>query len=52
MKKLYYESPTVEVVDVRVEGGFGLSDGGLQTGGVDDYTYNEEGEMDSFEGDF
>ncbi len=27
MKKLYYESPTVEVVDVRVEGGFNLSNG-------------------------
>ncbi len=38
MKKLYYESPTVEVVDVRVEGGFNLSGdaGGYDPGNPED----------------
>lgn len=44
MKKLYYESPTVEVVDVRVEGGFSLSD--YTNGGITDYSTVNEGNMD------
>ncbi len=49
MKKLYYESPTVEVVDVRVERGFAPSD--YANGGIGDYgTVNENdmGEVDSY----
>ncbi len=44
MEKLYYESPTVAVDDVRVEGGFGLSDYG--NGGIGDYGTIDEGNMD------
>jgi len=44
MKKLYYESPTVEVVDVRVESGFAISDYG--NGGIGDYGTVDEGDMD------
>ena len=36
MKTLTYESPTVEVVDVRVEGGFQLS--GYAVQGITDYS--------------
>ncbi len=44
MKKLYYESPTVEVVDVRVEGGFSLST--YANGGIDNYGTVDEGDME------
>ncbi len=44
MKTLTYESPYVEVVDVRVEGGFELSSYAVQ--GITDYTIvNEEAPM-------
>ncbi len=45
MEKLYYESPTVEVVDVRVEGGFNLSN--YANGGITVYDVVTEGDMDS-----
>ncbi len=47
MKKLYYESPTVEVVDVRVEAGFNVSQ---QYGamGITDYTDCNAGDMEEF----
>lgn len=45
MKKIYYESPTVEVVDVRVEAGFAPSDVATN-GGITDYSTVTLGEMD------
>jgi len=43
MKKLYYESPTVEVFDVRVESGFAISD--YANGGIGDYGTVDQGDM-------
>ncbi len=49
MKKLYYESPTVEVVDVRVEGGFGVSDFGTNNASsYDVVNENDADEVDSY----
>ncbi len=44
MKKLYYESPTVEVVDVRVEAGFQGSIS-MQAQSILDYSVFNEGDM-------
>lgn len=49
MKKLYYESPTVEVVDVRVEAGFAPSD--LATNDSTGGEYGTLGEGDASEVD-
>ncbi len=46
MKKLYYESPTVEVVDVRVEAGFNVSQ--YRAMGITDYTDCNAGDMEDF----
>ncbi len=51
MKKLYYESPTVYVVDVRVEAGFAPSDFATNDGTGGAYnTVNEEdmSEVDNY----